>query len=305
MRLAKASGPMAIVFALLAVSPLLRAGGQRQALHPKAFWQDIAKNKFAVPAGESVPELVRELSGFLASPDPELRDDIAYATLANWIYRQRIVPVELRRSLLTEWTTNLSRGVGESGTDSIFRRSFSALSLGILVILDNEAPWLEKPEFDRLLDAAVAYFAAERDIRGFDEQLGWMHSVAHTADLLKFMARSRHLSAAQQSVVLDAISRKLGSVSVVLTHGEDERLARAVLSIAARTDFDDKAFQAWATSLSTQKVPTPPTSAGLAAAQNRKHLFVSLYAVLSVDTRALPTLQTARAIVLGALKALN
>lgn len=272
--------------------------------HDKPFWKAIAASQFAVPAGQALPALVAELSGYLASSDPELRDDIAYSTLTNWIYRQRLVPVEMRRGLLSQWTANLKKSVGERGTDTIFGRSFSALSLGTLVVLDNEAPYFEKPEFDALLLAAVDYLHAERDVRGFDPAKGWMHSVAHTADLLKFLSRSRHLVRAQQGVVLLAIAEKMQAVDEVLTHGEDERLARAVLSLAARPDFDEAGFKAFTALLAPARSASAPTPASLASNQNRKNLLVALYAVLSVDARPLPTIQAAREIVLATLKSI-
>jgi hypothetical protein len=283
------------------LSVLLAPPPQSSSTHDKAFWRTVAANKFAVPAGESLPVLVAELSLYLGSPDPELRDDIGYSTLAAWIFRQKVVPVDQRRTLMAEWIGNLSSGIGERGTDTVFRRSFSALALGILAITDNEAPYLGKAEFDRLLAAALTYLRDERDTRGFDRSTGWMHSVAHTADLLKFLARSRHFQPAQQGTVLKAIVDKMGSVDGVLTHGEDERLARAVVSIAARSDFDEAAFRAWSTSLAP-RAAGPPTPASLAAAQNRRNLAVSLYAVLSTDPRPLSTIQTAREIVLVVLK---
>ncbi len=126
----------------------------------------------------------------------------------------------------------------------MLRRSFSALSLGVLAILDNEAPYLERDEFDGLLAAALEYLRNEKDVCSFDATMGWLHSVAHTADLLKFLARSRHLRVQQQGMVLSAITGKLRAVETVLVDGEDERLARAVLSIAARPDFDEAAFAA-------------------------------------------------------------
>lgn len=278
---------------------------QATAPHDKAFWRAIAAQKFAVPAGESVPVLVRELSGYLGSPDPELRDDIAYTTLAAWIYRQRIVPADVTRTLVGDWTRNLSAGIGERGTDSVFKRSFSALSLGIVAILDNEAPFLERTEFDRLLAAALAYLGAERDTRGFDPAKGWMHSAAHTADLLKFLGRSRYLTTDQQAAMLAAVSAKLEQVPEVLTHGEDERLARAVLSIVARQDFDASGFEKWIQSLAPARPTSDPTPASLAAGQNRKNLIVSLFALLSTDPRDLATLQAARAAVLPVLKKLH
>ena len=44
--------------------------------HDRAFWQGIVKNHYAVPEHESPDLLANELSSLLASPDPELRDDL-------------------------------------------------------------------------------------------------------------------------------------------------------------------------------------------------------------------------------------
>jgi hypothetical protein len=270
--------------------------------HDKAFWHGVAAAKFAVPPGASLPALLDELTMLLGSPDPELRDDIAYTTLTQWIYRQRIVPVAERRRLLREWTANLTRGIGERGTPGVLRRSFSALALGPIAILDNEAPYLEQAEFDALLSAAIAYLKDERDVRGFDASAGWMHSVAHTGDLLKFLARSRHLRVEQQAAILNAISTKLRATETVLVDGEDERVARAVLSIAARDDFDAAGFTTWVASLAPPKRAAPPTPADRAGDQNVRHLVVSLFAVISADARPLTQLDTARGILLAHLK---
>jgi hypothetical protein len=270
--------------------------------HDKAFWQSVAANKFAVPAGAALPALLDELTMMLGSADPELRDDIAYTTLVHWIFRQRIVPVEERRRLVREWTANLTRGIGERGTPGVLRRSFSALALGPIAILDNEAPYLERAEFDALLAAALAYLKDERDVRGFDPAVGWMHSVAHTGDLLKFLARSRHLRVEQQAAILTGISAKLRATDTVLVDGEDERVARAVLSITARDDFDAAAFTTWVASLAPPKRAAAPTPADRAGDQNVRHLVVSLFAILSADPRALPQLDTARQILLAHLR---
>jgi hypothetical protein len=268
----------------------------------RVFWRALAAGKFAVPAGDSATGLARELSALLASPDPELRDDIAYTGLVSLIYRQRAVPPEAIRELTTEWRRNLTVGLGEQGTDAVFRRSFSALSLGIVAALDNEAPFLDRAGFDRLLASALEYLSGERDLRGFDPGTGWMHAVAHTADLLKFLARSRHLQPAQQTAILDGIAGKLRTVDEVLTHGEDERLARAVVAIVARADFDRAAFERWLTALAPARSTAPPSPASLAGLQNRRNLVVSLHAVLTTDARDLAGLDAARSVVRAALK---
>lgn len=284
---------------LVVVGLLSQSAPQR---HDKAFWRDILERRAGPPAGESLPALLDELSAYLGSPDPELRDDIGYTVLVRWIYSNKAVPADERRRLLAEWTANLTKGIGEQGTDSIFRRSFSALALGVLAALDNDAPFLDRAEFDRLLAAALTYLEGERDVRGFDPVKGWMHSAAHTADLIKFLARSRHLQPAQQASILGAITDKMTSAGSVFTHGEGERLARAVLSLAARPDLDEAGFKRWATDMAKAAPSGPPTPATLAAGENRKHLLVSLHALLSVDQRDAASMTVSRAIVLAALK---
>jgi hypothetical protein len=152
------------------------------------------------------------------------------------VYQQKLLaPAELRQ-LLALWSANLKVGLGESGTDSVLLRSFSALNLSFLAALDNERPFLTPEETAALLTAALDYLDGERDVRGYDLQKGWMHSAAHTADLLKFLGRSRYLKPADPGRILAAIDRKMDNP--VFTHDEDERLAEAVASLVRRQDFD-------------------------------------------------------------------
>jgi hypothetical protein len=287
-----------IAIALMALT-IIPAAATGQ--HSKEFWRDLVNKRSPPPPADQLPAALTELSGYLGSPDPELRDDIAYTLLSSWIYRQKVVPVELRRTLMNEWIGNLSKGIGDRDSDSVLLRSFSALSLGILAILDNEAPYLERAEFERVLTSALTYLRNERDMSGFDAEKGWMHSAAHTADLLRFLGRSRHLEVPEQSTILSAISEKVSVVDHVFTHGEDERFARAVHSIVVRGDFDEAGFTRWV-KLAAARPPGAPTPAGLTAAQNRRNLLVSLFAVLSMDPRDLPSLHSARAIVLAAIR---
>ncbi len=292
-----------IVTTTVAVLPAFAQATSGQApARDKAFWQAVIKNEFKVPADAPLPVLLTELSTMLSSPDPELRDDVAYTVLANWIYRQRIVPAGERLRLLQAWEANLKTGIGERDTTSVLARSFSALALGTLAILDNEAPYLDRPTFARLLGSALTYLKTEHDVRGFDDRLGWLHSVAHTADLLKFLARNPHLQVAEQALVLNGIGEKLSAVTTSLVHGEDERLARAVLSIVARADFDDAGFAAWLKTMTPIRRNTDPTLATLATDQNRRHLLTSLFMVLSTDRRDLPGITRARTLVLDVLR---
>ena len=178
------------------------------AAHDKAYWRSIAEARFEVPAGATAQQLAPELLATLGGADPELRDDLALSILTSWIYQRKLLgPDDLRPMTLT-LEANLRKDIGAIGADGVLLRSFSALTLSVIAARDNEAPFLSAEEYAKLLDEALAYFRDERDTRGFDPAKGWMHSAAHTADLLKFLARNPRLPAAGQSRMLSAMLAK-------------------------------------------------------------------------------------------------
>src|SRR5438552_14704247 len=95
---AKSLGAVLLSFFLFAPQSLAQP-----TQHDKAFWQSIAKNKYAVPEHESADSLAREISGLLSSPDPELRDDLAYSIFARWLYRPNILCTPTLFALTDEW----------------------------------------------------------------------------------------------------------------------------------------------------------------------------------------------------------
>src|SRR5579862_8066687 len=174
----------------------------------------------------------------LASPDPELRDEIAYSTLAHWIYRPNVLSTPTLLSLTDEWRANLHTGLGEVGTNSVLLRSFSALCLSEMGKREAKSPFMGADRYHALLAEATNYLTAERDLRGYDPQLHWIHSTAHTADLLAALADSALLTKEEAATILHAIDARLATAPQVYTQGEQDRLAAAVVSVIRRRDFD-------------------------------------------------------------------
>jgi hypothetical protein len=279
------------IFLSLAVTPSSRAATpQYPPTHDHQFWRDIAKNKYALPQGQSAFPLAQELSSYLASPDPELRDDIAYSILDVWIvYRNHLSTPELL-SLLVEWQSNLRSGIGETSTDSVLKRSFSALCLAALAERDLKSPFLGDARFRTLLDEALTYFKDERDLRGFDPAKGWIHATAHTADLLAFLAANTLLKLEDQSRILQAVSERLSSAHQIFSYGEQDRLANTVAAIVARKDFDAAAFHNWLTNLSELDPnvwkDSPPNDNLLKTYQNNSYLLQALAARLYAQPKS-------------------
>ena len=250
----------------------------------QSFWLALAED-CTVPAGETAADLVREAINLLGSPDPIWRDDVGYGVIVSCVYQKRLLDAGQRREIIDTLTGNLRRGIGEAGTDTVLLRSFSALDLSILAALELQDPVLDDSGYRRLLDDALAYLAAERDLRGIDPRVGWIHATAHTADLLKFLARDPRFTPADQVRLLDAAWLRMTAPGTpVFTHAEDERLAAALLSVMRRPDFGAASLEPWLERFAALEKSvwqqSPPEATALDAAQNARNLLRSLHLLL-------------------------
>jgi hypothetical protein len=230
-----------LIAALQPSRPLLAAA----IAHDPSFWKTIKEQNFAVPSHESTSALALEIADLATSTDPSLRDSCGYETLAAWIYRDNLFAGEELEALRAKLLPAMIAHIGESDNDTVFGRSFSALYMSILAAQDLRKPFLSPAAFKETLDTALRCYAEEKDLRGYVPVKGWAHATAHVADLLKFLARSRHLSVEDQKRIVGGVSQRCRAAHLVFTWGEDARMAAALLSVVDRTDFDAAPFEAW------------------------------------------------------------
>jgi hypothetical protein len=249
-----------------------------QTKHDKEFWRATLEQHAAVPEHESADALSHELSSMLASPDPELRDDLAYSILATWIYRGNVLSTSTLIALTDEWRANLKSGIGEAGTNSVLKRSFSALCLSEMAKREAKSSFMGPERYHGLVADATAYLQAERDLRGYDPNLHWIHATAHTADLLAALADSPLLTRQEADGILQAIRSRLATATEIFTQGEQDRLAIAVVSVIRRKDFEASTFAPWLAQLQEEDrdVWTSTTPELLARYQNHNYLLQAL-----------------------------
>lgn len=219
----------------------------------KQFWKTIQENDYSVPEGHSVNSFTPELLNSLGSTDPELRDDLAYAILVEWVEQDLYRPDDLRQ-IIAGLSAKLGVGIGDTETDTVFLRAFSVLALALIVYYDNQKSFLKPEDIKAILDQGLQYLAAEKDPRGYVPVKGWAHALAHTADLLLVLAENKNTGAMEHNRILVEIARKLiDATNWVFVHGEDDRLSAAVLTIFQRNLLDLSAIEEWLDSLTNPK----------------------------------------------------
>lgn len=202
--------------------------------------QLLKQQDFKVDDAATRNTLAIRLLSCLSSPDPVLRDGIAYEALTAWLRGNGLeadTRVRLRDGLYTMLQAPDTEG---------FARPFAALVLSEVARTDRIAPWMTPAERVSMVDQATAYLRSVQDYRGFDNAQGWRHGVAHGSDWLMQLALNPALERAQLESMLAAIAAQAVPESAhAYVFGEPGRLARPVLYIAKRGVLADADWSAW------------------------------------------------------------
>ena len=237
------------------------------------YWRRVLEDGLEVPTDRPLDELTAELTSMLGSPDADLRDGIAYPTLATWV--ERGVYDDLLTGLGDGMAAGLAVGLGEEGTDSVFRRSFSVLVLAEAVARDTAAELVPAATVLRWGDQVVGWYLRERDLRGWVEGKGWAHAGAHGADAIGALAESRHLGVHELTVLLDVVADRVVAAASPLVDRETDRMAAAVMSVLGRGLVPLSVVEPWLARVAAEAGAQPSTG-------NAQQLLRSLYLLLAV-----------------------
>lgn len=185
-------------------------------------WPSLAAAGFPFPEALPVTRVTDELSAMLVSPDPEVRDDHAYTAAARWIREGRFDPV------LEDLGDTAAGRFRHPETQA---RTFAPLVLCRVLERGHSMPGLvPQAAAERWLAAFAAWYPSERDTRGWDDDLGWLHAVAHGADAAASFALALP---ERRTELLELCAHRMTAEHAEYRYAqlEDARLARAITRI--------------------------------------------------------------------------
>lgn len=206
----------------------------------------LKETRFAVD-DDTRQTLALALLDCLSSPDPKLRDGIAYEAFTEWLRAGQFTP-ELRAQVRDRLYAML-----EQPDEEGFRQPFAALVLSEVARTDRLGMWMTSTERLAMVKAATRYLSSVQDYRGFDDAQGWRHAVAHGSDWLLQLALNPAVERAQLDQILAALATQVvPEAPHAYVFGEPGRLARPVLAIARRGLLSEADWNAWLGGLPTR-----------------------------------------------------
>lgn len=205
----------------------------------------IQQMKYA-PSETEKEQLVFDMLDNIGSTDSELRDDLIYSTFSQWMQNGDLPDKTLKsiyELLFTE--RHIFHGIGETGTDSVFKRSFSVLLIPLLLIANQNTPFLRKEDIAKMKEDVIRYIHEEKDVRGYVAGKGWAHAMAHIADAIDELGKNAALTDADKFELLEAVRFIICKKSASYSNLEDERLTTAVVTILRNAQIASYQFENW------------------------------------------------------------
>lgn len=233
----------------------------------------------------SNPRTLLSLAACLGDPDPAIRDRLAYSTLADMLRNEMPEPINLLA--LKVYLTAVVKA--QPRRNEGFAAPFAMLVLSEVARTDRVEPWMSPEERTELITLGADYLAGLTDYRGFDDEEGWRHGVAHTADLFMQFALNDAITMEDAGLIVEAVSGKVAAPDApAYVFGEPERLARPILFLARAGLRTDEQWVAFFNALKPdEEAPRwqdPYMSEdGLAAIHNTKAFAMALYVNASVS----------------------
>lgn len=169
---------------------------------------------------------------YIGSTDSELRDSLIYPCFTNLIINGHFPHAELNRILTVCLDDHhLFCKINQQDEDAVFTRSFSSLSLAVLLFVNRQKPFISDEEMDQITNKMIHYVKMEEDVRGFVEGKGWAHSIAHIADALDELVKQPQLKENRLEDIALLILDKMCFDKAYFLFEEDERMVIPLVSL--------------------------------------------------------------------------
>jgi hypothetical protein len=194
-------------------------------------------------------QLIIHMVNHIGSTDPELRDKLIYTSFyyltKNGYLNHQQMDYLIETCLDQD---HLFLGIGSTNDDSVFTRAFSSLVIALILDRDREERFLFKETVLKAIESSLLYLQTEEDTRGYVDEKGWAHSIAHGADLLAEAVKHPLFDLALASECLDTIGRCILKDTAYVDE-EDERLIYAVKALLEK-GMDENLLKEWIANLS-------------------------------------------------------
>ena len=201
----------------------------------KNLLRSIVDNDFKPLESPTPREFVHHFYKFLGSTDPELRDELIFSVMANWIYKGVYTQEDIYKIAETlvqdEYILN---GIGRENDDSVFVRSATALQLWAIIVTQKKKNFIPFNIIGTIFEKTMRLLQEEVDYRTYVSNKGWANSISHTANILLELVQLPEMKKPWILMIMNSICDKVLQPGFRFPGDEIDHLAAPVAEILLR-----------------------------------------------------------------------
>lgn len=198
----------------------------------KELLRSIVENGFEIPTSITPRECLPLFYKYIGSKDAELRDDLIFSVMANWIYKGVYTQEQIYKIADTLVQDDfIFNGLGLEKDDSVFIRSSSALQLWALIVTHKKKNFLPFNTIAAIFEKSLRVLKEEVDYRSYVEGAGWANSISHTANILFELVQLPEIKKSMIIEIIKAICEKVKQPGFLFQGDETEFLATSLAEV--------------------------------------------------------------------------
>jgi len=207
----------------------------------KYEFKDINKN-----------ELVQKLMEDIGINDSYIRDELIYPNLAHLLYDKHFIEEELTVFLKMLISNEyLLFDLKNKEEYSVLKRSFTLLQIAILLFIHRRDHIFDSYLIQETYCQFKQYFENEKIVTGYVKEVGWVHTIAHSADVFAQFMQIETFDHTMLEEMFTMISSRLKDPKNFYHHDEDERMVKAIIKGIERKTLSNEFILDWVDAFST------------------------------------------------------
>ncbi|CAI8954319.1 MULTISPECIES: DUF2785 domain-containing protein [Bacillus] len=194
--------------------------------------EEIKANHYAIDSTVDIHDLSSKMLQYIGVPDGYLRDKLIYTTFYHLITNDHITHRHLQKLLSQSISEQyLFYKINTDDTDAVFTRSFTTLLIALIINADTKHNFLSQSDILDVKDKLMLYMDQEHDFRGYVNDQGWAHSIAHVSDTFDELVQNPKLEASYYPEILQTLLEKINVHTMYYKYEEDERIITPIIAM--------------------------------------------------------------------------
>ncbi|PHE58514.1 DUF2785 domain-containing protein [Bacillus pseudomycoides] len=194
--------------------------------------EEIKANQYAIDSTIDIQDLSSKMLQHIGTPDSYLRDKLIYTTFWHLIINDHITQTQLQHLLSQSISEQyLFYKITTEDKDAVFTRSFTTLLIALIINADTKHNFLSPSDILDVKDKLILYMNQEHDFRGYVNDRGWAHSIAHVSDTFEALVKNPKLEPSYYPEILQTLLDKINVHTIYYKYEEDERIVYPIVAM--------------------------------------------------------------------------